>query len=297
MVERIDKSRIAFITNEQGGHNKRKSHKEFDDVVASIDAPHKKITNEDDALQALISLSSLKPKTIFINGGDGSVDMIIRHIRNNNIFGVEPSLVLLKGGTTNLIHRDVGLKGTPIKAVKKIIKNDFKNLKKMTRKPLKITAHQNESNPLYGFFLATGAVPRIILQTRNTLHVKKLTGKFGEFLVLAQTLIQLYLNKNLDNHIVLKPSLLIKNSITENHIFMAITSLKKLIPFVKSPAADDKIGMLYMKDDRRLLKETFEDILLETKEDWVLDGQMHPRGVLKVNMDESLTFWVEKEEV
>ncbi|MEZ5814251.1 MAG: diacylglycerol kinase family protein [Alphaproteobacteria bacterium] len=281
--------RITIISNPESGYNARKGMSAFDAEAARYNLPHVKASTPEEIENALKTLSQSAPETLIINAGDGTVDLIITLIQNKKIFKTAPALILLMGGTTNLIHRDVGMKDKPHIALKKIING---NLREITRSPLKIRRTNPETAPLYGFFLGTGAIPRVILKTRKHLHKRGLNGPFSEMLTLGGVLLRLKLKRDLNSDELLKPVSVKTGNKDESQIFMALTTLEKLIPSIKSPASDNQIGMLYMNDDRHLKREQTSVLSIEIEDPWVLDGEMQEPGKIEITLGDPVRFLI-----
>lgn len=295
MAERIDQPpHMVMISNPQGGYNRRNGLDKIEALASQHNIAHIKATTLEQIKAALQTLSKQNPQTLIINGGDGTIDMVLSLIRNHPIFEKEPVLAILKGGTTNLIHRELGLKGTPYQALKKTIAQQTTAVQ---CRPLQITADNpaNENLPtLYGFFLGTGAIPKAILRTRQTLHTKKMNGPLSETLMLVFLLAQLFFQRDLSKNECLKPTPLTQNAKTQNHIFLALSPLKQLIPGIKSTATADQAGILYMDESRKLKKEQTSGLTLETPDPWVLDGEMHEAGKIEIKLGSPVTFLCEK---
>lgn len=282
-----NRRRMAIISNPLGGHNASKGMVAFEKLVAQEDVPHAKAATPDEVFKALTELAAHEPELLVINGGDGTVDLVLSLIRNQNIFKTEPVLALFKGGTTNLIHRNIGLRDAPHKALQKII-NDTTHI--IEHRPLKITYTGHENEPLYGFFLGTGAITHAILKARETLHRKGMKGPFSETLMLSMVLVRLALKRNLNGDEILNPTSLLRNEERGDHIFLALSTLKKLIPFIKSPATDNQAGAIYMGENRKFERDKTERMILETQEPWVLDGEMQKAGRIEITLGDPVQF-------
>lgn len=287
MKDKAQNLRTAIISNPLGGNNARKGIALFEKLALQYDIPHAKASSSDEVFKALNELAAHEPELLVINGGDGTVDMALSLMRNKNIFKKEPVLALLKGGTTNLIHREIGWQDAPHKALRKIINS---NTQIIEHRPLEVRYTGQGSEAFYGFFLGTGAIPRAILKTRKTLHEKGMNGPLSEVLVLSKLLARLAFKKNLNGDEILNPVPLVWNAEKEDHIFLALSSLKKLIPFIKSPATNDQAGVIYMGKNRKLKRDKTNNIILEVQEPWILDGEMKKAGKVEIKLGDPIQF-------
>lgn len=285
------KQPIAIISNPQSGYNKNTGLARIDALANHYGHPHIHATTPQEITQALKSIAAHSPECLVINAGDGTVDLIISVMRNQKIFKTEPALALLKGGTTNMIHRNVHLRGKPDQGLERLLKGDTQTI---VHPVLKVQRAEQGEPPLYGFFLGTNAIPRAILKTRAQLHTKGMNGKFSEIFSVIRFVIRLFMKKNLDQDDVLKPATLIQNGDKQDVIFLALTSLKKLISGLSSRATDRTIGTLSMKNDRRLKHDTIERVSLETSEDWILDGEIYSAGSIDIELGDPVRFWIDK---
>lgn len=290
MKNKAQNLQMAIISNPMGGYNARKGTDAFDKLAVQQNIPHANASSADEVLKVLKKLAIHKPDLLVINGGDGTVDVVLSLIRNKKIFENEPALALLKGGTTNLIHRDIGMQDSPHNALRKII--DGSGTKIIEHKPLEIKYIGQQSEPLHGFFLGTGAIMRAILHTRKTLHEKGMNGKFSEVVVLSKLLARLAFKRNLSCDEILNPTPLIRNEEEDEHIFLALSTLKKLIPFIKSTATDEEAGVIYMGANRKLQRDKTDNIILEIAEPWMLDGEMQKAGKIEITLGKPVKFLI-----
>lgn len=281
----ITDKKIAVIANPLGGYNKCKNLKKFKKHL-DPSWPYHEVSTPNDIKNALIQLAQYAPEILIINAGDGTVDLIITYLKHNQLLPKCPTLALLQGGTTNLIHRDIGMRASPEKAIQQIKNNQAQSIQ---RKALKIT-HDDSHDVLYGFFLGIGAIPKAIKHTRKTLHQKGWDGKLSELLVFIKLITRLYLRKDLKTDPILHPVSFKLNDNQQRCAFLILTTLKKLIAGVKSPATQNALGALSIDEARKLNRMTYETITLELKEPWVLDGEFQSEGTIHVTLSEDLTF-------
>ena len=288
MVQSLIQKKISVISNPLGGYNRRAGLNKIDLLAEEHGISHIKVSTPNEIENALSAIVTEEPDILVINGGDGTVDEVLRQIRTQNTFKKEPVFALLKGGTTNMIHRDSKLNGKPDKILDQIIHGKITNT--ITRQPLKVKNSNSNINPLYGFFLGTGAIPSATLAARKNLHKKGLHGPFSEFIILVSSISRLFFKRDLSNDKILNPTYLSLNDQRQNHIFLALTTLKNLIPFIKSPATLTHAGAIYMDNSRKLQRTLHDKITLKTQENWVLDGEMQEAGNIEITLDTPVRF-------
>jgi len=144
-------------------------------------------------------------EVLAVHGGDGTVDAVIAALRSRPMFPREPLLALLSGGTTNMTHGDVGLRGpapTALDRLRAAVAAGLSPQQVTARAPLRVTcpnAPEDPPAPGYGFFFATAAVPRVIRHTRARFHRRGLTGQASEALALGGALRRLLAGKVADD--------------------------------------------------------------------------------------------------
>ena len=168
--------------------------------------------------------------TLIINGGDGTLDLMIARLRSTRLKAWQPDIILLRGGTTNMTHRDVGYGRDPALALADAMRRDTP-WTKTARDVMRLDGN-SLSGPQYGFFFGTHALARAIRHARHTLHTRGMHGAFGEALLFATTLGALLRGKS-HGHPILDPTTLTytRNGATHtaDHIFFIATTLKKLV--------------------------------------------------------------------
>jgi hypothetical protein len=285
---------VVVLSHVKSGTNARSPSRllKLDQVTKQYGIDHIKVQSSDDIERALVRLSNLKqtvPCVIVVNGGDGTVDMVVNVIRSQRLFEIEPTLALLKGGTSNVIHRNIPLKSMAYKALDQIMRGQTDTCH---IRPLKIQNKDDSNHILRGFFLGTGAIPRGILRTREKFHTKGLTGKLGETLSILGIIIRLFFKKDINDDAILRPSSLMYQDKKTEYIFWAVSSLKKLIPGVKTKASDKYMGEIFMGLDRAVKSSQQTTVDFTTDDPWVLDGEMQSPGNFTVSLDEPLEFLV-----
>lgn len=300
MAERVSLTteRLAVVSNPHSRRN-RAGLSGFAELCRQEDIMHGIAATGEELEKRLRDYAARGVEALAINGGDGTVDRIITTIRNQNIFTNEPVYILLRGGTTNMIHRDVGLKGRPCRALRKLL--DRGSVRIEQRRPLCVRDKLAEKIR-YGFFLGTGAVPRVILNTRQTFHHTGMTGKAGEFLSLCRTVSRLLTARGLGTDPDLHPAethMSDEKGGTQTHqqIFLTVTSLRRLILGIRTLSDDRAAGILgldlpysdfgralpsilrgrYLSGghDNGIISKRTEALSLDGRFPWVLDGEIY----------------------
>lgn len=181
--------------------------------------------------------------TLIINGGDGTLDLIIARLRGARFATWQPEIILLRSGTTSMTHRDVGYGSDPAEALASAMRRDTAWTK--TARDVMRLSGDSISNPQYGFFFGTHALVRAIRHARHTLHTRGMHGALGEALLFASTLGALLRGKA-HGHPILDPAALTYTRHgtphSAEHIFFIATTLKTLVLGMR--AAKPQVGEL-----------------------------------------------------
>ena len=100
---------IVAISNPLSGKNKRGGFEEFDHLIRKYPAiTHYVASQASEIVNALRICKQQNVKIIIINGGDGTLQLVLTFLRNDTQQIYNPKLVLLKAGTTSMNYGDVG---------------------------------------------------------------------------------------------------------------------------------------------------------------------------------------------
>lgn len=168
--------------------------------------------------------------TLIVNGGDGTLDLLIARLRRAPLAAWQPNILLLRGGTTNMTHRDVGYGKNPAAALAEIMRRSTPW--NTTQRDVLCLRGDCLPGPQYGFFFGTHALARAIRHARRTLHRRGITGTMGEAWVLGSTLVALLRGKA-HGHPLLDPTALhyTRNGVScqSSHVLLMATTLNTLM--------------------------------------------------------------------
>ncbi len=306
---RIDLRHTVVISHADGGFNRRHGTGQIERAAQEAQIPHHEVhTLEqlDEALSQCPESTSL----LVINAGDGTVCRVVQQLRTRPLFTSEPHLALLQGGTTNMIHRDVGWHGEPMTALQQLLSGIREhNVLVQQRQPLKIS--QLGQPERYGFFFETNAIVRGILQAREQLHRRGLTGRTSEILSALRMLGNLLLKK-LENDPVMAPAV-VKVSVDKQageereQIFLIAFSLRKLILGIR-PLRKEQISGIsilnwpnysitqWLRNLMRAKLDEFNSLSLNGNFSWILDGEIYHHALentpLSIQLDDPVNFVV-----
>jgi hypothetical protein len=149
------------------------------------DLPHAEIDDFGELPAALGKLARAGVNAIAINGGDGTVIGVLTELRRRSYFTRNPELVLLAAGNTNMIARDVGLRGQPQRALPRLLKaaSSGGKLQRLERRLIRIEQHGQE--PHYCLFVGAAAIVRAVRFAHSILHPMGIRHGLGDALTMA----------------------------------------------------------------------------------------------------------------
>lgn len=285
---------IALISNTKSGRNIRKGLDDVHSVAKEQSIPIYEVDSYASLEKALKVIAKNTPDVLVINGGDGSVDAAISIMRNQKIFKKEPALALLQSGTTNMTHKDLGLKGKPASAFKWLlqhVKEGVSDKHIVEREPLKIS---DGVNTRYGFFFGANAMPRMILLARDQMHTKGLTGPTGQVLMFMKMLGRFILGDVKDD-VVLHPDDIEMNGKKVASVLLIATTLNQLLLSLKPVPEGTGVGIAQVQypykgimgsvcklltskepiSQNGVESKRMEKLSLSLKGSWTLDGELY----------------------
>jgi diacylglycerol kinase (ATP) len=242
------RNKIAMVSNPHSRRN-RKGLAKVDKIAQKLGVPHYIPPTLACLEEVLREIAAKRVDILVINGGDGTLSKIISLARNKKMFVREPAIALLAGGTTNLVYRDVGVRGNVGKALLKIVlaanKSHLKN--QYVERRVMVCQMHSMQDPAYGFFLGVGAIARITRFMSERVHRYKLVGPLSECLVIGAVFFRLLRGK-INGSRLLAPSLVAchvegGNALATEWVAGYMSTLKKLILTIRPVCSENGIGV------------------------------------------------------
>lgn len=181
--------------------------------------------------------------TLIVNGGDGTLDLLIARLRRDALAAWNPAIILLRGGTTNMTHRDVGYGKNPVQALASAMRRTQPWV--VTQRDVICLSGGMLGGPRYGFFFGSHAIPNAIHHARHTLHARGMVGMVSEAVVFLKTLSTLLRGK-ISGHPLLSP---IPVTFTlhgvprkTDHVFIIATTLQRLVLGMRAARPQKQLG-------------------------------------------------------
>lgn len=306
-----DPGRAALITNTASGANQRSGVAAVKHRAAAAGLPHHLLDGIEDLNDVLRQCALEDKRLLIVNAGDGTVCRLLDIVRAREWFAEEPVIALLRGGTTNMIHRDVGWPGRPEAALGKFLASlGGGRCGECERHVLRV--HRAGSDDIrHGFFFATNAVVRAILRIRDRLHGRAGTGTVSEILSTGAITWRL-LRGRIERDPVLHPvPLAVSRDQGEwrqvSHILLMAMTLRKMILGVRPLARDQRAGLAELNAPHyrvlpwlwRLARgrsDPLQSLSLRGEFSWILDGEVYHHhaadGVLSVDVGDPVRLLV-----
>jgi diacylglycerol kinase family enzyme len=155
-----DRPRVGLITNPHSRRN-RAALAEIQALVAAHGKVRHRVTQSvDDVRSALQEFAEQSVGVVAINGGDGTTAQVFTALLDASPFAIQPAVVLLPGGTTNMNAADAGMRGSLTKAVEKLCRWSAGETLSEERlfRPILCVEGAVGQGALYGMFFGAGAI-------------------------------------------------------------------------------------------------------------------------------------------
>lgn len=154
---------------------------------------HHEVKTPAEIAAALVELGQTKVGVVVVNGGDGTAQAVLSALFKRQLFETLPLLAVLPSGTTNVIARNVGLRGNRIRALQTLL--DWASSSKQDvpciQHPVLRVQISRDRDPLFGMCFSAAASVKATQYYHDKLHGLQLPGELGPGLALARFLIGL----------------------------------------------------------------------------------------------------------
>jgi len=305
---------LSHSVSQRGSHLETVAKRDADALFYSLDV-------FDDLPNIMKTLGEADVSGIFVEGGDGTAMAVLTALLSGRTgLPVDTPIALLPGGMTNTAAKAMGLQKAGqggIRSIMAAIRAGDAGRHK-AHMPLLEVSLSKHGQPLYGFFLSTGAVPHGIRYCRRALHTKGVEGSVAVGLTLARLV---FGPRGPEGNEVMRPTDLTFESsafhAAGSHLFTLATTLpqlnlgldpfwgkqKEALRFTHAtwPANGllrAMLGIIAGGPEKLMRKRGMEsfnidEALLKYSGDLVLDGEFltpPPSGKIKISTTEPLVF-------
>ncbi len=186
----IGRWRMGIISNPISGSNQHK----FPAICRYIDQqrglPHRIVTNAKEVGAALKDFARRDINLVAVNAGDGTVQAVLTALFDHRPYQTLPLLALMCGGTTNMTAKDLGLRGSRIQSIERLLtwSRSGDRRASIVRRPILRVRHPASQRPLYGLFFGAASIYKGINLFHSRIHEMGLQGNPANALILARFL-------------------------------------------------------------------------------------------------------------
>jgi diacylglycerol kinase (ATP) len=154
------------------------------------DVPHREVRTVEEVQATLDEFARRDLNLVVVNSGDGTIQAALTALLTYRSFRTLPLLALLSGGTTNMTHQDLGLRGPRLGALRRLMNWAYHGEGEALIRQRTILKVQNPCcpNPLYGFFFGTACIFKGIQFFHSKIHRMGLSGNPAHLMILARFL-------------------------------------------------------------------------------------------------------------
>jgi len=185
---------LVVISNPRSQRNRQGAL----DAVKGVLAGHADVRHEE--LWAFSELGGMIERaiaegieTIAVNGGDGTVQAVLTELGRRNLNGGAPKLAVLEGGMTNVIAKDVGFVGSPVKGLSRLIAG---NATQEVTRPLIGLALRPDEPPVYGMFFGAAGFYQAVKLANDKVRKRGVAGSMASASTLALSLCRLLFGRS-----------------------------------------------------------------------------------------------------
>jgi diacylglycerol kinase family enzyme len=152
---------LGVISNPLSGSNKRRGLGAVRRFLGEHPGIlHREVRSATEVAVVLRDFAHADVNLIAVNSGDGTVQAVLTSLFAEQVFRPLPLLALLRGGTTNMTSQDLGLTGSRIGALRRLIAwahHGDGDAVILRRAVLKVE-NSSHPGPLYGMFFGAGCI-------------------------------------------------------------------------------------------------------------------------------------------
>jgi hypothetical protein len=180
---------LGLLNNPLSGGNRNGMENIRTAAAAQPQVVQCEVQTPSEVTEALADFARREVDVLVINGGDGTVQAALTAIFNHRFFETQPALAVLpSAGTTSMIAGDVGLKGSRLKALKRLfnwLRTKNNTTTHLERPVLKVQI-PSKKMPVYGMFFGAAAIYQASQFFHQKVHTRGIRGEIGAGVALAR---------------------------------------------------------------------------------------------------------------
>jgi hypothetical protein len=170
-----DPARVGVVSNPASRHNANGGLGAIGALLATQPTLlHRIVRTPPEIEAALGELAAAGVRCVVLNGGDGTVQAALTALALRSPFATPPQLLVLAGGTTNMIAYDLGSHGRPVRLLHALLDG---RLTAAHRQVLDV--REPDGTRRCGLFLTAGGLPQAVRECRAFRARSRLPGMSG----------------------------------------------------------------------------------------------------------------------
>ncbi len=161
MTTRSVPRRLGVISNPLSGANRRRGLASIHRLLAQNPGIHyREVCTAADVASVLREFARADVDTVAINSGDGTVQAALTSLFVDRPFASFPLLALLPGGTTNMTSHDLGIAGSRLSGLQRLVRwvRHADGDAEILRRPVLRVDNSSHPGPLYGMFIGAAGI-------------------------------------------------------------------------------------------------------------------------------------------
>ncbi len=182
---------IGVISNPSSGGN-RKGLQSVERMLAGCHrVVHRRAVDPEQVKAAVRDFARHEVDLVVVNGGDGTIHAVLTAFFTTQWPDQAPFLALLRAGTASMIARDVGLPGSRLQGLSRLLGWAYtgRGAASLMKRPVLRLEWEKGVQPMYGMFFGAGGIYEGIQFCLNRVHTKGVGGELAAGLTLARFLL------------------------------------------------------------------------------------------------------------
>ena len=183
--------RIGVISNPLSGGN-RKGLQPVERMLADYSqALHRRAVHPNQVKAAIRDFACQGVDLVVVNGGDGTIHAVLMALFTTEWPDRMPFLALLRAGTASMIARDVGLPGSRLQGLSRLLGWAYagRGAAALVKRPVLRLEWERGGEPMYGMFFGAGWIYEGIQFCLTRVHTKGVGGELAAGLTLVRFLL------------------------------------------------------------------------------------------------------------
>ena len=180
--------RIGVISNPSSGGN-RKGLQPVERMLAACGrALHRQAVDPEQVKAAIRDFACHGVDLVVVNGGDGTIHAVLTELFTTEWPNQVPFLALLRAGTASMIARDVGLSGSRLQGLSRLLGWAYagRGAASLVKRPVLRLEWEKGGESMYGMFFGAGIIYEGIQFCLTRVHTKGLGGELAAGLTLLR---------------------------------------------------------------------------------------------------------------